>query len=369
MNLPPLRKDESRPLPDQISDILREKIEQGEYQPGKKLKTIRQFATEFAVSPVTVIKALDILEEETLIERVPIKGVFVSGRATEKKQLTACFAFPEKQLAPNYGSAENWGLNLELFRGLSAGAMQNDINLQFAYFEQSSTPELLEKQLAILQKFDFVVFTGRQLEELQEKAAQQQPVYGIASGAGVLPGVIPVDYDRADAMKKIHDYLKKCSVRSAVSFIVPDVVQNRSEIFVRNAEKEGIALCGGGIFEISVHDSEREEKIRDFLLKYKPEFIFIDTTELITDLYGAAFELGLFPGMDFIVTGISGGMMYNGLFPAPSYFRIPRFDMAMQLMKCASESIRSGKTPVVPELEVEFVEGKIFKKYTGEKEA
>ena len=369
MNLPPLRKDESRSLPDQISDILREKIEQGEYQPGKKLKTIRQFATEFAVSPVTVIKALDILEEETLIERVPIKGVFVSGRATEKKQLTACFAFPEKQLAPNYGSAENWGLNLELFRGLSAGAMQNDINLQFAYFEQSSTPELLEKQLAILQKFDFVVFTGRQLEELQEKAAQQQPVYGIASGAGVLPGVIPVDYDRADAMKKIHDYLKKCSVRSAVSFIVPDVVQNRSEIFVRNAEKEGIALCGGGIFEISVHDSEREERIRDFLLKYKPEFIFIDTTELITDLYGAAFELGLFPGMDFIVTGISGGMMYNGLFPAPSYFRIPRFDMAMQLMKCASESIRSGKTPVVPELEVEFVEGKIFKKYTGEKEA
>ena len=62
-------------------------------------------------------------------------------------------------------------------------------------------------------------------------------------------------------------------------------------------------------------------------------------------------------------------MMYNGLFPAPSYFRIPRFDMAMQLMKCASESILSGKTPVVPELEVEFVEGKIFKKYTGEKES
>ena len=369
MNLPPLRKDESRPLPDQISDILREKIAQGEYPPGKKLKTIRQFATEFAVSPVTVIKALDILEEETLIERVPIKGIFVSCRTEQKKQLTACFAFPEKQLSPTYGSAENWGLNLELFRGLSAGAMQNNINLQFVYFEQASSSELLEKQLAILQKFDFVVFTGCQLEELQKKAAQQQPVYGIASGAGVLPGVIPVDYDRADAMKKIHDYLKKSSVRSAVSFIVPDVVQNRSEIFVRNAEKEGIALCGNGIFEISRHDPERGEKIKSFLLKYKPEFIFIDTTELITDLYGAAFELGLFPGMDFIVTGISGGMMYNGLFPAPSYFKIPRFDMAMQLMKCASESILSGKTPVVPELEVEFIEGKIFKKYTGEKES
>lgn len=369
MNLPPLRKDESRPLPDQISDILREKIEQGEYQPGKKLKTIRQFATEFAVSPVTVIKALDILEEETLIERVPIKGVFVSGRATKKKQLTACFAFPEKQLSPNYGSAENWGLNLELFRGLSVGAMQNDVNLQFAYFEQASTPELLEKQLAILKKFDFVIFTGEQLMKLQQSAAQQQFVFGITSGAGRIPGVIPVDYDRADAMEKICAYLKKCSVRNAVSFVTPNAVRKRSETLVRFAEKEGIPLCNGGIFEISVHDSERKEKIRDFLLKYKPEFILVDTTDLVTDLYGAAFELGLFPCMDFIVTGISGGTMYNGLFPAPSYFKIPRFDMAMQLMKCASESIRSGKTPVVPELEVEFVEGKIFKKYTGEKES
>ena len=366
MNLPPLRKDESRPLPDQISDILREKIAQGEYPPGKKLKTIRQFATEFAVSPVTVIKALDILEEETLIERVPIKGVFVSGKTEKKKQLTACFAFPEKQLSPNYGSAENWGLNLELFRGLSAGAMQNNINLQFAYFEQASSPELLEKQLAILKKFDFVIFTGWQLEELQRSAAQQQYVFGISSGSGVIPGVIPVDYNRENAMKKVHAYLKKSGARSAVSLVTVTGSNRRSLNFAAKAAEEGISLCGGGILEISLSDSERTEKIKSFLLKYKPEFIFVDTTELITELYGAAFELGLFPGMDFIVTGISGGMMYNGLFPAPSYFKIPRFDMAMQLMKYASESILSGKTPVVPELEVEFIEGKIFKKYTGE---
>lgn len=366
MNLPPLQKDESRPLPDQISDILREKIEQGEYPPGKKLKTIRQFATEFAVSPVTVIKALDILEEETLIERIPIKGIFVSGKAAKKKQLTACFAFPEKELSPNHGSAENWGLNLELFRGLSAGAMQNNIDLQFVYFEQASSPELLEKQLAILKKFDFVIFTGRQLGELQKKAAQQQFVFGISSGAGVIPGVIPVDYNRADAMEKVRTYLKKCAVRSAVSLVSAVTGKQRSETFIRYAAEEGISLCGSGIFEISLIDPERIGKIKKFLLQFKPEFIFVDTTELITDLYGAAFELGLFPGMDFIVTGISGGMMYNGLFPAPSYFRIPRFDMALQLMAYAAKSVSSGKIPVIPELEVEFKEGKIFKKYTGE---
>ena len=80
MTVQQLRKDEAVPLPDQISSIIRSRIESGFYQPGKKLDTVRQFARDFSVSQVTVIKALDILEEETLIKRVPVKGVFVSNR-------------------------------------------------------------------------------------------------------------------------------------------------------------------------------------------------------------------------------------------------------------------------------------------------
>ena len=126
-----LRRDEAMPLPDQISSIIRSRIESGEYRPGKRLGTIRQFAKDFDVSTVTVVKALDILEEETLIERVPVKGVFVSDRLKpEKKQLNACFAFPEKEMAPEVVGNENWGLNYELLRGLFAGAQKYKINLQ-----------------------------------------------------------------------------------------------------------------------------------------------------------------------------------------------------------------------------------------------
>ena len=58
-----LCKDEAVPLPHQISSIIRSWIKSGKYLPGKRLGTIRQFASDFSVSPVTVIKALDILEE------------------------------------------------------------------------------------------------------------------------------------------------------------------------------------------------------------------------------------------------------------------------------------------------------------------
>jgi DNA-binding LacI/PurR family transcriptional regulator len=76
-------------------------------------------------------------------------------------------------------------------------------------------------------------------------------------------------------------------------------------------------------------------------------------------LFEAAFDLGMTPGKDFIVTGIASGMTFNGLFPKFSYFRIPRYEMGVQLMQCADKIIRSGrKTGTIPKLKVEFIEAK-----------
>ena len=65
------KKDGSALLPRQISDTIRERIFSGEYAPGKKLPPIRKFAEDFSVCPVTILKALEVLEEEQLIERIP----------------------------------------------------------------------------------------------------------------------------------------------------------------------------------------------------------------------------------------------------------------------------------------------------------
>ena len=356
-----LQRDEAMPLPDQISSIIRTRIETGEYRPGKRLGTIRQFAREFSVSPVTVIKALDILEEETLIERIPVKGVFVSDRLNpEKKQLNACFAFPEKEMAPLENSRENWGLNYELYRGLFDGSRQYKINLQFIYFEDNPSRILLERQKAALRKFDFVIFPGdQQLIGLREASAEERLTFYLANYFNSPPSSSPavkVDYDRNAAEQSLLDYFLETGCRNAAAVTWDEASTRGREFLERAAAEKGTARTE--LWTIRRKDANCLEQIKTFL-RGDAEFIFADSTESVPLIFEAAFDLGLTPGKDFIVTAIASGMTFNGLFPRFSYFRIPRYEMALQIMQSADEITRSGrKTGFVPELKVEFIEAK-----------
>ena len=326
-----LQKDEAMPLPDQISSIIRARIETGEYRPGKRLGTIRQFARDFSVSPVTVIKALDILEEETLIERVPVKGVFVTDRLKpEKKQLNACFAFPEKEMAPEVIGNENWGLHYELYRGLFAGARKYRINLQFSYFEDEPSPDILERQKAALRKFDLVIFPGTsQLVELQEASGQERLTcyFTEAMNTSLSSAAVRVDYDRPDARNKLFSYFMDTGCRSAAALVSDRPHSDRGPDFLRRIIDSGIDREQTELWTVRRDDPDPAGTIRTFLTHWKPEFIFVHYTEIMPLLFEAAFDLGLTPGKDFIVTGIASGMTFNGLFPKFSYFRIPRYEM------------------------------------------
>ena len=357
-----LRRDEAMPLPDQISSIIRSRIESGEYQPGKRLGTIRQFAKDFDVSTVTVVKALDILEEETLIERVPVKGVFVTDRLKpEKKQLNACFAFPEKEMAPEVVGNENWGLNYELLRGLFAGAQKYKTNIQFTYFADEPDPALLEKQKASLRKFDFVIFPNNtQLAELREASGPERLTCYLNNtiDPSFSSAAVKVDYDRPDARKRLFSYYMETGCRSAAALVSDKSSIDRGTDFLSRITDAGIEPERAALWKVKGNDPNPLETIKDFLRR-KPEFIFVDYTQFMPLVFEAAFELGMTPGKDFIVTGIASGMAYNGLFPRFSYFRIPRYEMGLQLMQCADEIIRSGrKTGIIPELKVKFIEVK-----------
>ena len=362
-----LQRDEAMPLPDQISSIIRTRIETGEYRPGKRLGTIRQFAKDFAVSPVTVIKALDILEEETLIERIPVKGVFVTDRLNPlRKTLNACFAFPEKEMTSVESGKENWGLNYELYRGLFAGSQKYKINLQFTYFEDKPGRKLLERQKAALRKFDFVIFPGdNQLIDLREASAAERLTcyltnYTRAQSSSSI--AVAVDYDREAAQRSLLEYFLKTGCRRAAAIADDRTPSLRAEDFLKRVVGAGIDPARTELKKIRRKDANCLEQIKTFL-RGDVEFIFVHYTEYMPLIFEAAFDLGLTPGKDFIVTAIASGMTFNGLFPRFSYFRIPRYEMALQIMQSADEIIRSGgKTGTIPQLKVEFIQGKNHKK-------
>lgn len=70
----------STPLFQQLADVLRNAIENGEYPAGSRLPTENDLCQRYSVSRVTVRKALDELSQGEYLVRKPGKGTFVSGK-------------------------------------------------------------------------------------------------------------------------------------------------------------------------------------------------------------------------------------------------------------------------------------------------
>lgn len=71
----------------QVAAALRERIEQGYYQPQERLPSIRQASQSFAVSISTVQAAYQLLEDQGLAQARPKSGYYVTGRSRAPRQL------------------------------------------------------------------------------------------------------------------------------------------------------------------------------------------------------------------------------------------------------------------------------------------
>jgi GntR family transcriptional regulator len=68
----------NQPIYQQLADLLREKIADGEYALGDALPSERVMADRYGISHLTVRKSLGLLEEEGLLIRIQGKGTFVT---------------------------------------------------------------------------------------------------------------------------------------------------------------------------------------------------------------------------------------------------------------------------------------------------
>jgi GntR family transcriptional regulator len=78
------------PLYHQLKELLTEKIESGEWEPGFRLPSELELAAEFGVSRITVRQAMQLVEASGLVERRRGVGTFV-GRPKVSQNLLALF--------------------------------------------------------------------------------------------------------------------------------------------------------------------------------------------------------------------------------------------------------------------------------------
>lgn len=76
------RIDPIAPLPPyrQISDILRRRIESGQYPPDTRIPTESELVDEFEVARSTARRAIAALREDGLIYTVPQRGSYVARK-------------------------------------------------------------------------------------------------------------------------------------------------------------------------------------------------------------------------------------------------------------------------------------------------
>lgn len=65
----------------QIYETVRTQIDSGHFSIGERLGTEKELAESYGVSTITIKRALDLLRDEGLVERVPRRGTFVKNRA------------------------------------------------------------------------------------------------------------------------------------------------------------------------------------------------------------------------------------------------------------------------------------------------
>lgn len=76
--------DYHMPIYLQLREIVRSKIEEGEYMPGTAIDSENKLAETFGINRLTVRNAVDALVNEGILRRVQGKGVFVVGHKYEE---------------------------------------------------------------------------------------------------------------------------------------------------------------------------------------------------------------------------------------------------------------------------------------------
>ena len=83
-----MRKDStisySSPIYLQLREVVRTKIEEGEYLPGTAIPSENEFSELYGINRLTVRNAIDALVTEGMLRRVQGKGVYVVGSKDER---------------------------------------------------------------------------------------------------------------------------------------------------------------------------------------------------------------------------------------------------------------------------------------------
>lgn len=349
----------------QIKNILQERILSGFYPAGQKLPAVRNLAQEFSISPVTVIKAFDLLEPEGFICRTERHGVFPAfPENTSAHPFRIAFCFPPQKFLPDIIGVEEWNLASEFHRGLLAGAVEHNAEVSFLQFHPLEKEDLSQVKVK-LSGFDLCIFVSGELSSLAKKLSPDRNIWLLRHTRKAEYGLPLIDYDRKTAVAMLVNEMVKRNIKSA-GFITNDEghLENLSRVnyFTECCAKAGITIAPQHcwLLDLSPQKADSQLALKFSTLTSVPEIFFCDHSSCMDSICLTGARYGFICGKDFNLTAICTGMTMNNLPGDYWYVRIPRFEMGRGAVKLAVAARKApgDLPPVLPLYLPEIIENK-----------
>ena len=348
-----LQRDSAVSVPRQISGILMTRIRTGEYSPGSSLPSVRSLTREFSVSPVTIMRSLDILEDDGVVLRNRGKGVFVAPRIEDNSVPRIVFCFPPEKFEPETMGAECWALASEFYRGLLSGAAEERAEVSFLQLPYECSERDMARYGEQLDKFDVIIRHFDLLPALFAGIGKRKVVLTLGVDPAKCSDIDNViAYDRNQAVETAVGYALKNGAKSAGALAFTEDVMNgkdRAQNFLDGCCSNGISVSQSDFVMF-----ERSADWQQMLVQYVaaqthlPDIIYCDDQKMIPGLYAAARSNALLPGKDFKVIAICTGATLINLDPAPAYVRIPRYEMGCGAVRIVLKALREKRGFTLP---------------------
>lgn len=337
-----------KPLMSQhLRDILYSRIVSGQYQAGSRMDSIRKLAEEFGSSTRVVIQALELLEREDVLSRVPAKGIFVSPDfKAEQDSRRLAYVFPRETISPDEMPPENWSQNCEIYRGVLYGGEQSHSRVSFVHMLESEDALELHAQARRLSDFDGVIFASSRYLAVARILAERvpcifhswEPIDGFAT-----IGSMGSSRNVADLVERLVNF---CGYTTAgvvtIQYGTPQDLffRERAALFQQEGQSQGL--------EVRQHDclflprDTAAAQLTDYMrLGDLPQVLFCNHVENIIAIYEAAWRNGLQIGKNIGLVAICSGLTLKSLVPSCTFMKIPHFEIGRRAAEILVQACRS----------------------------
>ncbi len=348
-------KDSKTALSVQVSEKLIEGIRSGAMKPSRRMPGIRVLAKRFGTSNSTVIEALNLMEKQNYIERIPARGTFVADDVRHELSLSRLvFPFPESSISPEAGGLENWGIVSEFYRGMLTEAAKLNTEILFHHFEEAKSEIQLSRQLRRMNDFDGGIFVGNQLPDLRNAfIAKNKPCALLSPGIWDFPpNVASICGDPDEAFSSIASLLAERGYKRlrilnlAVSPANKENNSRKIDCVIRAVNAKGIIADTSMIHELKDNDDATVNATFAKLIqgiKNRREVFFSLNAYTVPAVYRYAARKNLKIGKDFGILGYASGITFNNLVPELTFSKFNHFEMGKAACKIIVDAIYGGE--------------------------